>query len=207
VTPKIRVLCADDHPLVRDGIELMITRQVDMTLVASASTSEEAVSLYRQHAPDITLMDLQMPVAGGLAAIRTIRGEAADARIIVLTAYEGDELVFQALNAGAATYVLKDMLPADLLRIVRDVHAGVPAVPPNIARLLEGREAQGTLTRREIEVVALIAKGYRNVDIALELGITEETVKAHVKNILVRLHVPDRSAAVTVAARRGIIRL
>lgn len=207
MTPKIRVLCADDHPLVRDGIELMITRQVDMTLVASASTSEEAVSLYRQHAPDITLMDLQMPVAGGLAAIRTIRGEAADARIIVLTAYEGDELVFQALNAGAATYVLKDMLPADLLRIVRDVHAGVPAVPPNIARLLEGREAQGTLTRREIEVVALIAKGYRNVDIALELGITEETVKAHVKNILVRLHVPDRSAAVTVAARRGIIRL
>lgn len=203
----ITVLCADDHPLVREGIESMIGRQPDMTLVASAATSEEAVELFHRHTPDVTLMDLQMPVAGGLEAIRLIRAESPDARIVVLTTYEGDEHIFRALRAGAATYLLKDTLSADLVRIVREVHAGRQVMPPNVVKLLEDREHQGTLTAREAEVVALIAKGSRNVDIARELKITEETVKAHVRNILTKLHVTDRSAAVTVAVRRGIIRV
>ncbi len=206
-TSPIRVLCADDHPLVREGIEWIISKHAELTLVGSASTSEEAVELFTRLSPDITLMDLQMPKAGGLEAIRAIRTVSPQARIIVLTTYEGDEHIFRALRAGATTYLLKDTLSSDLVGIVREVHKGRNPMPPNVEKLLADRESQGSLRPREIEVVTLIAKGYRNADIAVELGISEETVKAHVKNVLERLHVTDRSAAVAVAVRRGIIKL
>jgi len=185
----------------------MIARQSDMEIVSAASTSEEAVDFFREFMPDVTLMDLKMPSAGGLEAIRVIRAEAPLARIIVLTTYEGDEDIFRALQAGAATYLLKDTLSDDLVRIVREVHAGGRPIPSNVEKLLGERVNDTTLTSREMDVMRLIARGFRNKEMAAELGISEETVKVHVKNVLAKLHVSDRSAAVAVAARRGIIHL
>jgi len=197
----------DDHRLVLNGIELMIGRQSDMSVVGSATTGEEAVSLFQQHRPDITLMDLQLPVMTGLEAIRAIRHLAPDARIIVLTMYHGDEDIHRALAAGAATYLLKDMLSDDLMRVIREVHAGQRALLPEIQVRLDERATRPSLTPREVQVTELVGRGLRNKEIATELRISEETVQVHVKSILTKLGVNDRTAAVNVAMRRGIIHL
>lgn len=204
---KIRILCVDDHRLVLAGIELMIGRQSDMSVVGSATTGEEAVSLFQQHRPDITLMDLQLPVMTGLEAIRAIRHLSPDARIIVLTMYHGDEDIHRALAAGAATYLLKDMLSDDLMRVIREVHAGQRALLPEIQVRLDERATRPSLTPREVQVTELVGRGLRNKEIATELRISEETVQVHVKSILTKLGVNDRTAAVNVAMRRGIIHL
>jgi two-component system NarL family response regulator len=206
-TPKIRVLCVDDHRIVREGITLIISRQPDMEVVASAASGEEAIELFRQHQPDITLMDLQLGAMSGVDAIRAIRRETPGARIVVLTMYQGDEDIFRALDAGAATYLLKDMLSDDLIRVVREVHSGNQPIRPEVEALLAKRAAGSTLTNREVEVIDLIAQGMRNKEIAASLGISEETAQVHVKHILAKLKVKDRSAAITVALRRGIIHL
>jgi len=204
---KIRILCVDDHRLVLAGIELMIGRQPDMQVVGSATSGEEAVSLFRQHKPDITLMDLQLPVMSGLEAIRAIRHLSSDARIIVLTMYHGDEDIHRALVAGASTYLLKDMLSDDLMRVIREVHAGQRALLPDVQVKLDERATRPSLTPREVQVTELIGRGLRNKEIASELHISEETVQVHVKSILTKLSVNDRTAAVNVAMRRGIIHL
>jgi two-component system, NarL family, response regulator len=204
---RIRILCVDDHRLVLAGIELMIGRQSDMQVVGSATTGEEAVSLFRQHKPDITLMDLQLPVMTGLEAIRAIRHMSPEARIIVLTMYHGDEDIHRALVAGASTYLLKDMLSDDLMRVIREVHAGQRALLPDVQSKLDERATRPSLTPREVQVTELIGRGLRNKEIAAELHISEETVQVHVKSILTKLSVNDRTAAVNVAMRRGIIHL
>ena len=206
-TPRIRVLCVDDHPIVREGIALIISRQPDMEVVASAASGEESIRLFRVHQPDITLMDLRLGTMGGVDAIRAIRRENPGARIVVLTMYQGDEDIFRALEAGAATYLLKDMLSDDLLRVVREVHSGSQPIRPEVEALLAKRVAGSTLTQREVEVIGLVAQGMRNKEIAASLGISEETAQVHVKHILAKLKVKDRSAAITVALRRGIIHL
>lgn len=206
--PAIRILCVDDHALVREGIALIVDSQPDMKVVASAATGAEAVVRFRAHRPDVTLMDLQLPAMNGTDAIRAIRSEAADARIIVLTMHHGDEDIYQALEAGAVTYLLKDTLSRDLIRIIREVHAGGRPVPNEIiASSLARRPSQSSVTPREREVLKAMAEGMRNKEIAAALGITEETVHAHVKNIFFKLNVRDRTAALTAALRRGIIRL
>lgn len=205
--PGIRVFCVDDHALVRDGIALIVDSQPDMKVVASAATGAEAVAHFRTHRPDVTLMDLQLPGMTGTEAIRAIRTETPDARIIVLTMYHGDEDIYQALEAGAATYLLKDTLSRDLIRIIREVHAGGRPIPAEIADSLARRPSQASVTPREREVLKAMAEGMRNKEIAAVLGITEETVHAHVKNIFFKLKVRDRTAALTAAIRRGIMRL
>jgi DNA-binding NarL/FixJ family response regulator len=206
-TNPIRILCVDDHALIRDALRLKIDLESDMTMVAAAATGEQALEYFQRHHPDVTLMDLQLPTMSGLDTIRAIRREDPQARIIVLTMYEGDEDIYRAIHAGAATYLLKDTLADDLIRIVRDVHAGARPIPADIAERLAERVEHGTLTPREVQVVELIATGMRNKEIAGALAISEETVQAHVKNILAKLKVPDRTAAVTVAVRRGIIHI
>ena len=204
---SIRILCIDDHRLVREGISLIINRQPDMQVVASGASGEEAAELHRRHQPDVTLMDLQLGAMSGVDAIRAIRQNTPRARIVVLTMYQGDEDIYQALNAGATTYLLKDTLSADLIRVVREVHAGEYRLDPAVEARLAERARKPSLTQREIEVVELIAEGMRNKEIASALGISEETVQVHVKHILAKLSVNDRSAAITVALRRGIIHL
>ena len=203
----IRVMCVDDHALIRDALTLKVDLEPDMRMVATAGTGEEALKCFGQHRPDVTLMDLQLPMMSGLDTIRAIRREDSEARIIVLTMYEGDEDIYRSIEAGAMTYVLKDTLADDLIRIVREVYAGARPMPADIAQRLAGRDEQGTLTRRELQVVELIATGMRNKEIAGVLNISEETVQAHVKNILAKLKVPDRTAAVTIALRRGMIHI
>lgn len=203
----IRVLCVDDHRIVRDGIELIISREPDMRVVASAARGEDAVASYVQHHPDVTLMDLQLGAMSGLDAIQAIRGLDANARIIVLTMYEGDEHIHRALSAGAATYLLKDSLPDDLIRMVREVHAGHRPVPPEVQARLDARATHPTLTAREAQVMQLVADGHRNKEIATELGISEETVQVHLKNVFSKLRVSDRAAAANVLLKRGIVLL
>jgi DNA-binding NarL/FixJ family response regulator len=206
-TPAIRVLCVDDHRIVREGIALIIDREPDMKVVASASTGEEAVVLFRRERPDVTLMDLQLPMMSGLEAIQAIRREDPNARIIVLTMYQGDEDIHRSLAAGAATYLLKDTLSDDLIRFVREVHAGRRPIRPDVKARLEERAAHPTLTPRETQVMALVAEGRRNKEIAAQLGISEETVQVHLKNIFAKLKVGERTAAVNVALRRGIVHI
>ncbi len=203
----IRVLCVDDHRIVREGVALIISRQPDMEVVAFASTGEEAIEQFDRHKPDVTLMDLRLSTTSGLAAIRAIRLEHQDARIIVLTMYGGDEDIHQALAAGATTYLLKDTLSDDLIRTVRDVHAGGHALPADIKARLDARAEQPTLTSREVQVLKLVALGRRNKEIATRLGISEDTVPVHLKNIFTKLKVNDRTAAVNVALRRGIVHI
>jgi DNA-binding NarL/FixJ family response regulator len=207
IDTKIRVECVDDHAVVRDGIRLTINLQPDMTVVAMAATGEQAVALFSTHRPDIVLMDLQLPTMSGLDAIRAIRGIDPDARIIVLTMYQGEEDVYRAIQAGAATYLLKGTLSDDLIRFVREVHAGGRPMPPDIAATLAARDRASALTPRETEVVTLMAKGLQNKEIGAVLGISAETVRIHAKNIFAKLQVPDRTAAVVDAMRRGIIRM
>jgi DNA-binding NarL/FixJ family response regulator len=207
VKSRIRVLCVDDHRIVREGIGLIIARQADMEVVGSAATGEDAVLQFRRERPDVTLMDLQLPTMSGLDAIRSIRREDADARIIVLTMYQGDEDIHRALSAGATTYLLKDTLSDDLIRFVREVHAGRSPIRADVKARLDERAGQPTLTPREVQVMELVSEGRRNKEIATLLGISEETVQVHLKNIFVKLKVGERTAAVNVALRRGIVHI
>jgi len=203
----IRVLCVDDHRIVREGLALIVNHQPDMVVVGSASSGEEAVELFMKLRPDVTLMDLQLGGMSGVEAIRAIRKQAPNARIVVLTMYQGDEDIYRALQAGAATYILKDTLSDDLIRVVQEVHEGKHPVMPDVEARLAERAANPTLTPREIQVIELVSQGMRNKELAAELGISEETAHVHVRNILTKLKVKDRSAAITVAYRRGIIHL
>ena len=206
MAPRIRILCVDDHRIVREGIALIISRQPDMRVVAFAATGDEAVQKFDQHRPDITLMDLRLGKTSGLDAITAIRRQHGDARIIVLTMYQGDEDIHQALKTGAATYLLKDTLSSDLIRVVRQVHAGEKPLRPEVQAKLAERAAQPTLTPREVEVIELVGEGRRNKEVAATLHISEETVQVHLRNIFAKLQVSDRAAALTVATKRGIVR-
>jgi two-component system NarL family response regulator len=203
----IRVLCVDDHPLVLEGVARKIERQPDMKVIGTAGTGEEAIQLYQRHRPDIVLMDLQLPGIGGLKAIEAIRREDSSARIVVLTMYNGDEDIYRAIQAGAASYLLKDTLSQDLISVVREVHRGGRPMSPAVASRLAARVGHAGLSGREIEVLAHIAKGMRNKEIADALNVSQETVQTHVKRLFVKLNVNDRTAAVTVALSRGIVHL
>lgn len=204
---KIRVLCVDDHRVMLDGLALLIGRQPDMQVVAQVTNGDQAVAEYMSVRPDVTLMDLQLPGTNGLEAIRQIRRVDSDARIVVLTMYQGDEDVYRALEAGAATYLLKDALSDELVTVIRKVHQGDRPLSPEMEAQLESRRQQPVLTPREVQVVGLITEGLRNKEIAVTLGISEQTAKVHVKNILAKLRVNDRAAVISVAARRGIVHL
>jgi two-component system NarL family response regulator len=201
------VLCVDDHRIVREGIALIISQQPDMEVVGTAATGEEAVELFSQARPDVTLMDLQLPTMSGLEAIRRIRQIDDSARIVVLTMYKGDEDIYRALNAGAVTYLLKDMVGSDLMDVIRAVHAGEQPMMPGVKALLDEHSRQASLTAREIQVLEMVYRGFRNKEIAGLLLLQEETVRVHLKNIYSKLNVSDRTAAVNVALRRGIIHL
>jgi len=203
----IRVLCADDHRLMREGIARIVGVQPDMTVVAQASDGEQAVAQFLKYRPDVTLMDLEMPTMTGIQAIQAIRGHQADARIVVLTMYHGDEDIHRAIAAGAMGYLLKDTLPDDLIRVIREVHSGRRAIPPEIAAALEQRASQPTLTFRESQVLELLATGKRNKEIAAALGISGDTASAHIKSIFQKFNVHDRTAALAEALRRGIIHI
>ena len=204
---EIRILLVDDHPLLRDGLRASIGAEADMQVVGEASNGQEALELFREHRPDITLMDLKMPVMGGVQAIQAIRGQFASAKVIVLSTYEGDEDIHRALEAGASTYLLKDTLSKDLVRVIRAVFAGERTLPAPVAQRLADRMLQPALTAREVEVLRLIAQGLRNKEIAGRLGISEETAQSHVRNILSKFGLHDRTEAVAVAVRRGIVHL
>ncbi|MEQ1897072.1 MAG: response regulator transcription factor [Vicinamibacterales bacterium] len=204
---RIRVLCVDDHWIVRQGIAALIGEEPDMEVVGSAATGEEAEVLFRTCRPDVVLMDLQLPGQSGLDTIRAIRGKAPDARIIVLTMYQGEEDIFRALREGAATYLLKDSLFDDLANLIRDVHAGAVRLPPEVEARLEERRTHKAPSARELEVIELIAQGMRNKEIAAHLGISEETVIVHIRHLFSKLGVQDRTAALGVAVRRGLIHM
>jgi DNA-binding NarL/FixJ family response regulator len=206
-SPRIRVLCVDDHRIVREGLRMIIDSEPDMVVIGSAANGHEAVTRYEEHTPDITLMDLQLPEMGGVDAIRAIRQIDAGARIIVLTMYKGDEDIHRALAAGASTYLLKDTLADDLPRIVREVHGGRQTLPPDVQARLEERAASPTLTPREVEVMRLVAAGRRDKEIAVALAISSQTARVHMKNIFAKLGVSDRTEAMSVAIRRGIIHI
>ena len=193
--------------MIRAGLTLTISPEPDMTVVGSASTGREGLEQYRQHQPDITLMDLRMPEMGGVEAIRTIRAEFPSAKIIVLSTYQGDEDIFRALEAGAVTYLLKDTLAEKMVGIIREVAGGGRPILPEVAQRMTERMFQAALTNREIEVLQVVARGMRNKEIAAELKISEETVQGHVKKIMAKLSVHDRTEAVAVAIRRGIVHL
>jgi DNA-binding NarL/FixJ family response regulator len=193
--------------MIRAGLTATIDPEADMTVVGWASTGREGLEQYRQHQPDVMLIDLKMPDMGGVDAIRTIRGEFPSAKIIVVSTYQGDEDIYRALEAGAVTYLLKDTLAEKMVGIVREVAGGGRPILPEIAQRLTSRMFQAALSAREIEVLHLVAKGMRNKEIAAELKISGETVQGHVKNILAKLSVHDRTEAVAVAVRRGIVHL
>jgi DNA-binding NarL/FixJ family response regulator len=201
----IRVLAVDDHPLLREGIAALIDTQSDMQLIGEASNGREALEQFRNHRPDITLMDLQMPEVSGIDAIGAIRGEFPDARIIVLTTYAGDFQVSRALKAGVRAYLLKGLLREQLLETIRAVYTGKKRLSAEIAAEIAEHAADDVLTPREIDVLRLIAKGNANKEIARGLSLAEETVKVHVRNILAKLGVNDRTHAATVGLKRGII--
>ena len=203
----IRILVVDDHPLLREGIAALVGGQTDMTLVAGCSNGREAVQAFRTHRPDVTLMDLQMPEMCGVDAISAIRGEFPDARIIVLTTYSGDVQVMRALQAGAGGYLLKNLVHKELLDTIRAVHAGKKMVSPEASYELAEHATDDALTKAEIDVLRLIAAGNANKQIADLLSVTEETVKGRVRNILSKLGANDRTHAVTIGLKRGIIEL
>ena len=203
----IRVLSVDDHPLIREGIAALIANQKDMRLVAEASNGREAIEQFRSHHPDITLMDVQMPEMNGIDALIAIRSEFPDARIIVLTTYVGDVLCKRAMQAGAKAYILKGTVRRDLLDMIRAVRAGKKILNAEVAAELATHAADDALSEREIEVLSLIAAGNSNKLVADQLAISEDTVKGHVKSILSKLGVNDRTHAVTAALKRGIIEL
>jgi len=205
VSHHIRVLIADDHPLFRAGVSSLLEGRDDMVLVAEANDGQEAVSLFRQHRPDVILMDLRMPRMDGIEAIELIRAEFPAARIVVLTTYKGDAQALRALKAGACGYLLKSLLHKDLVDTIRACHAGRSVIPPEIASGIAEHAADEELTVREIEVLRSVASGRSNKRVAVALGISEETVKVHLKRILAKLKASDRTHAVTIAVKRGII--
>ncbi len=203
----IRVLSVDDHPLLREGIAALVNAESDMKLVAEATNGQEAIEKFRSHRPDVTLMDLQMPALNGIDAIIGIRSEFPNARVIVLTTYAGDVQVLRAPKAGARGYILKGHVRRELLDTIRAVHAGQKRIPPEVAAELAEHTGEDDLSSREIEVLRLIAAGNANKEIAAQLSIAEDTVKSHVTNILSKLGANDRTHAVTIGLKRGIIEL
>jgi DNA-binding NarL/FixJ family response regulator len=203
----IRVLCVDDHPLVRKGITSILATETDVQLVAEGSNGREAVALFEKHRPDVTLMDLRMPEMDGIAAVQQIRRIAPDAKIIALTSYDGDQDIQRALQAGVRGYLLKEMVHTEVLRAIRAVHAGQKLMPAEVVEKLAEHFPSSNLTARETEVLGLVAKGMSNKEIAEKLGTADGTVKIHVQNILAKLGAADRTHAVTIAVQRGILHL
>jgi DNA-binding NarL/FixJ family response regulator len=204
---RIRILCIDDHPLVREGIAMIIGSKQDMHLVGQAATGSNGIEQYRQHKPDVTLMDVRLPDMSGIDALLEIRTTFINARIIMLSSFSADVEVRRALEAGASGFLLKTATPADLARAIRQVHLGKKCVAPEVAADLAGYLQDEALTAREVQVLGLLAQGKRTRDIADELSISEDTVKVHVGHIVGKLHVNDRIEAVVVGIRRGIIHL
>src|ERR1700736_2703953 len=204
---KIRVLCVDDHPVVRDGLAAIINLQPDMTLAGAAGTGGEALKQFVELRPDVLLVDLQLPDMSGFDLIKKIKDKSPNARIVVLSSHEGDVDIQRALEAGAQGYVVKGIVRNELLEIIRSVHAGKRRLPATVAQTLAEHIADEPISPRELEVLSLMAAGKRNKEIAGELAIAEDTAKMHVRNILSKLQVNDRTEAVTIALRRGIIRL
>ena len=207
VSERIRILCVDDHPLFREGIATVVTHERDLELVATAGTGKEGVERFREHRPDITLMDLRLPDMSGISAIAAIREEFSDARVIVVTTFEGDYDVQRALTAGAFGYVLKTASLDELVGVIRKVHAGRKHLPAALAENMAVYMGGESLTEREVEVLRRIAEGDRNRDISERLSISEDTVKVHVKRIMEKLGAKDRTQAVAIGLRRGIITL
>lgn len=204
--PPIRVFSVDDHPLIREGIAGIINSQPDMQLVSQAANGTQAIQSYREHRPDVTLMDLRLPGLSGIDAMIAIRAEFPEARIIMLTTFEGDVEIQRALEAGARGYLLKNMPPNELVEVIRQVHAGKKRVPPEVAAQIAEHMSEEDLTRREVEVLEKVVAGHRNREIGELLFISEETVKVHVKHLMEKLGARDRTQAVAIAVRRGIIR-
>ena len=203
----IRVFSVDDHPLLREGIAALVNSQPDMVLNAQAATGAEAIQLFKEHVPDVTLLDLRLPDMSGIDVLIAIRSQFPEARIIMLTTFEGDVEIQRALQAGARGYLLKNMPPNELLEVIRQVHAGKKRIPPEIASQLLEHMSDEVLTEREIEVLKQVADGNRNREIAELLFISEETVKVHIKHIMEKLGASDRTQAVSIGLRRGIIQL
>jgi DNA-binding NarL/FixJ family response regulator len=204
---KIRVFSVDDHPLLREGIAAIINNEPDMVMVAHAATGRDAIHQFREHRPDVTLMDLRLPDIGGIDAMIAIHNDFPDARIVMLTTFEGDVEMQRALVAGARGYILKSMPPRELVEVIRQVHAGKKRIPPEVAARIAEHVSDEALTAREKDVLKHVAGGNRNRDIAERLFISEDTVKVHVKHIMEKLGANDRTEAVTIALRRGIIEL
>ncbi len=204
---RIRVFSVDDHPLLREGIAALVNNQPDMMVVAQASTGGEAIQIFKKHLPDVTLLDLRLPDMSGIDTLIAIRAVFPNARIIMLTTFEGDVEIHRALQAGAYGYLLKTMPPSELLDVIRLVHAGKKRIPPEIASQLAEHIADEALTEREVQVLQQVAGGNRNRDIADKLFISEETVKVHIKHIMEKLGATDRTQAVAIGVRRGIIQL
>jgi DNA-binding NarL/FixJ family response regulator len=204
---RIRIFSVDDHPLLREGIAALVNNQPDMVIVGEASTGGEALQLFKELQPDVTLLDLRLPDMSGIDILIALRSEFRDARIIMLTTFEGDVEIHRALQAGARGYLLKNMPPSELLDVIRQVHAGKKRIPPAIASQLAEHMGYETLTEREIQVLREVAGGNKNRDIANRLFISEETVKVHIKHIMEKLGAADRTQAVTIGVRRGIIQL
>jgi DNA-binding NarL/FixJ family response regulator len=203
----IRIMCVDDHPLLREGLAALISNQPGMELVAQAANAQEGIAQFRRHRPDVTLMDLRLPDRSGIDAMIAIRSEFPEARVVMLTTFEGDVEIQRALAAGARGYILKNAPPNDLLEVILQVHAGKKRIPTQVAAQLAEHLSDEFLTDREIEVLRQIAEGNRNRDIAEKLFITEETVKVHIKHIMDKLGANDRTQAVAIGVRRGIIHL
>jgi DNA-binding NarL/FixJ family response regulator len=204
---KIKVLSVDDHPLLREGLAAIVNSQDDLEMVAQAASGREAIQLFRQHRPDVTLMDLRMPDGSGIDVVSAIVAEFPDARIVMLTTFEGDVEIQRSLAAGARGYLLKTTPPVELVEVIRQVHAGKKRIPQEVAAQLAEHITDEPLTSREIDVLQHVAGGNRNRDIAEQLFISEETVKVHVKHIMEKLGASDRTQAVAIAVRRGIIQL
>jgi DNA-binding NarL/FixJ family response regulator len=204
---KIRIIVVDDQAVVRQGFVALINTVADMEVVAEGVNGQQAIDLYREHKPDVMLIDLRMPIVGGVEAITTVRRESPEARMIVLTTYDGDEDIYRSLQAGAKGYLLKDMFFEELETAIRSVHAGARRIPAAIAERLAERMTGSILTARELEVLTLIVKGQSNKEIAASLKISEATVKSHINNVLSKLGVTDRTQAATTALQRGLVHL